>query len=171
MKINVDYESCHKCKRSLDDIGVWIEREERAHPKISEEEIRDASSDQMRDWLAGLAKKTWVRVRPLCRSCYTFADTLDKAVLVCAGCGFKAHVPEWFAHRLVRWTARYGYDYSEWTCSPRCYARKQRKGNRWKGRTCEVCGEAFTSARADASTCSSACRQKRYRRSRAGASA
>ncbi len=49
-------------------------------------------------------------------------------------------------------------------CSDSC--RKQRKGRAAASheKRCAVCGEAFTARRADARTCSPACRQKSYRK-------
>jgi hypothetical protein len=47
---------------------------------------------------------------------------------------------------------------------------RKRQRQRFLAKTCEVCGEAFTATRVDTKTCSPACRQRAYRRRKAGAS-
>src|SRR5262249_18493295 len=60
-------------------------------------------------------------------------------------------------------------------CSQRCrnrvynadYRKQRRQDQRWKEKPivqCQVCGENFAPKRADARTCSPACRQKAYRK-------
>jgi hypothetical protein len=44
--------------------------------------------------------------------------------------------------------------------------RERRRARARDGKACDVCGESFTATRADAKTCSSACKQKAYRRRR-----
>lgn len=59
-------------------------------------------------------------------------------------------------------------------CSERCQwsyyntARNERAAHA-REKVCEVCNETFTAARRDAKTCSSACKQKAYRRRKDGA--
>ncbi len=53
-------------------------------------------------------------------------------------------------------------------CSDRCSARRYNRPRdeasaQAREKVCGVCGEAFTATRADAKTCSPACRQKAYR--------
>lgn len=52
------------------------------------------------------------------------------------------------------------------TCSATCLTSltRSRNGNRGSGQACETCGEQITTGRADSRYCSSACRQKAYRR-------
>ncbi len=143
-RINLTGETCAKCDREFDDIAVWIEFEE-----------------MFPSWKGG----TYTVMKPVCRSCYTFAD-MQKADthLVCDGCGIKAAMPEMLARWQVPWNPKTGYDYSRWVCSPCCRERQRRKDRRWKQRTCEVCKKPFTAARIDARFCSNACRQWAYRR-------
>jgi hypothetical protein len=61
-----------------------------------------------------------------------------------------------------------------WFCSIRCerrYHMRERDQARAEARLkdCEVCGERFEATRQDAAYCSPACRQKAYRRRKAGA--
>lgn len=54
-----------------------------------------------------------------------------------------------------------------WRCSPEC--RHARSPRPTYEQACTICGNTFTARRDDAETCSSACRQKSYRRRRAAA--
>lgn len=61
-------------------------------------------------------------------------------------------------------------------CSDRCrwtfYNRQRDERNaQAREKVCESCGEPFTATRADAKTCSAACKQKAYRRRRKGVAA
>jgi hypothetical protein len=135
---------CSRCKRPLSDIGVW------------------APVEETKPWSK---TETWTVAKPLCRSCYTFADMQKCDVtLMCASCGFKAPMPEWLANRQVPWTPKTSYDYGAWTCSANCYAKHKRKAQRQKQLTCEACHETFATTRTDARFCSNACRQWTYRR-------
>ena len=75
----------------------------------------------------------------------------------CENCGRMITAPE----SLLR---------KHWVCSQRCrkviHRRREREARekQREGMVCDVCGTAFAPARLDARTCSSACRQKAYRR-------
>jgi hypothetical protein len=106
----------------------------------------------------GPERCTHIIARPHCQVCKSFADMPTHVALVCSICGFKAYMPDWLARRQGG---------SDWLCSRKCYARRKRKDNHWKQRTCEACGEVFTASRKDARACSAKCRQLLYRRRRA----
>jgi predicted nucleic acid-binding Zn ribbon protein len=80
----------------------------------------------------------------------------------------KRHVPEWYAGERVLDTP---LERTRTFCSIRCRQREassHRVAARAEARrrTCPVCGVAFVGTRADAATCSSACRQRAYRQRR-----
>jgi predicted nucleic acid-binding Zn ribbon protein len=86
----------------------------------------------------------------------------------CPGCGRKVHLLG--GGEMQGWRDRRGF-----LCSDRCQNRVY--GARYRARhprprrmvpliQCQVCGENFAPKRADAKTCSQACRQKAYRQRR-----
>jgi hypothetical protein len=72
----------------------------------------------------------------------------------CEGCGRKVIEPSrwtWGGRRIV-------------ACSERCRERARRLRPQPAARKCDSCGKSFKPSRVDARYCSSACRQKAYRR-------
>jgi hypothetical protein len=99
-----------------------------------------------------------IRLEPYCERCcpknriYNFPDP-------CVSCGRQVAVE--MDNNIYR--------RKRLTCLPDCASRAEvtaraRRRAQKRRKTCAMCGRSFTGTRADARTCSAACRQKAYRR-------
>ena len=105
-------------------------------------------------------------VRIKCRACWNEhhkgPHRHDKGIKdACEGCGRTVWRSPWYARPKRLWCS--------WLCrrkqtTTEIIARRSRERALDRGdRRCAVCGGFFTPKRSDGLTCSSACRQKRYR--------
>ena len=96
---------------------------------------------------------------PTCEACHHGGHWLPTEE--CGGCGRPV------TYRPSRRGRLYAF------CSGRCkdrwyYRVRSRSAVQAKVTACAACGQHFVATRRDAATCSSACRQRKYRRRRAG---
>jgi hypothetical protein len=101
--------------------------------------------------LDGYTALTQQETVPVCDACVT-AQELAKATIdaTCVGCGQRMRLN-------IHWRKA--------TCSNRCEQRERRKRYRAQVRNlCTICFKTFQPKRGDAKFCSSACRQRAYRR-------
>ena len=102
---------------------------------------------------AGYALTQW-EIAPVCAACVTPAEEADATVeRVCEGCGLTMR---------SRFRGR--------TCSARCAMRASRaRRRRFRPMNrCIVCGASFKPKRSESVYCSSACKQRAYRRKTTG---
>jgi hypothetical protein len=93
-----------------------------------------------------------------CRRCYGWGRRYVWSSGPCEGCGRIVNEARWRPRRFCSRICEDGY-YAE--------QRRARRAEARAGRRCDVCAELLDAGRADARYCSSACRQKAYRRRRA----
>jgi hypothetical protein len=103
--------------------------------------------------------RSW-RLVPVCTQCRGERSAFEWRKHRCENCGRCVY------RRRIGWGSKYLYS-SHVTCSQRCRIALHNaiaKANRPdRNKTCTVCNKPFLAPRADALTCSSACRQKAYR--------
>jgi hypothetical protein len=107
---------------------------------------------------AGFIFHEWAQV-PVCELCVTDHERKSEFAWgkpythACHGCGRRLTF-------VVHWERRD----NRFTCDNVCARRALRKQRRPKRRLCTQCSKRFSSARKDAQFCSSACKQKAYRK-------